>query len=348
MFDPSAGETGTLTATLPANVDYWRAEVINDLDGSRVTSWSSSYPKVNLSWNGKDALGTEVEDGAYSLILTAFVASAPPVQKRLPMTVVKGSPQGLALLAPIETDTVPLITQYVASISASFKSMHQTDASFHGIILNSRKRIPKANMLKIRGWLKDSVVDFYYYGHGSDAITEREFVLQRFSWGGMTIWPDLFTSMVNRVDAAEQKNPERDCILHRLIGGRAYNFVMIDCCKSAGDFDANPPRFDTATWAEAFSLNNNNFLSCFWGWFGCSAGLSRLDANGNPSGEDEWSVWRKEFWRQLGINGRLVIDAGSFATAKAKLQPNLAALEPWDQFPDGHFRAALFGNTFLP
>jgi len=348
LFDPSAAESNSFTATLPAGSDHWMINVTNDIDGSAVTSWTGNSANVKATWDGTASTGADAPDGTYTVELVGFSSGKPPVATKKHVTLGRGVPQGLALLAPAAGDPPALVTQYTAAIRASFGAMHNTNGSFMGMVLVSQKPLKKSSMLKIRGWLQNNVQDFYYYGHGGAAGVSASgaVIPQSFSFGGTNFWPDSSSSFTTQLRQDSLKYQTLHFFMNSLTGSRSpdfgYNFVMIDCCHSGGDPEVHI--YDNSTWYNGFNLDNTNFFSCFWGWYGCANTLSRTDGS-----ENEWSVWRKEFWRQLGINGTLVINAGSNATTKAKMQPNLMPeSEPWGQYPDGHFRAAVNGDTFLP
>ena len=357
LFDPSAEEVAPFSASLPANIDYWTVNVTSDLDGSAVTSWTGTTTNVSITWDGKNSSGADAADGTYSIELAAFRAGKPPIKTKKHKTLGRGAPQGLALVSSLGVEDTPdLITQYVAAIRSSFDAMHNTNGSFKGIVIHSIGMKPKdrqASMLKIRGWLQNTVQDFYYYGHGGDAVTVGvNQAPQFFQFGGTNFWPNYTSPAMRRRHNDAAKFKTLHFFINDLTANRdpqfGYNFVMIDDCNSSGNPDEN--RYDINTWYNGFNLDNTNYFSCFWGWYGLSGSLGFTDpVTQKPNGETAWSVWRKEFWLQLGVNGRLVITAGSNATTKGRQQPDWNLfIAPWDQLPDGHYRAGVNGNTFLP
>ena len=140
---------------------------------------------------------------------------------------------------------------------------------------------------------------------------------------------------------------------------RAYNFVWIDSCNSAGGVKTRggtgePSSDINLDWYNAFNLSNIDTISTFVGFNGKMLLNTRgfTDDSVRPS---PFLFWRVQFWKEftnVGF-GLLVSQAFNNATAKTKAAiPDLILPAPDVEYPwYGEFvlpRTFILGEGFLP
>ncbi len=339
IFDPSQGEFAAIKAFMPSGSTNWVLQIISDDTGAVVRTWSSTTLSIHLSWDGMDETGASVPDGGYSAELTCYDQQANGLKARTPLTKISGSPNALILISylSVSSDKAhPFIWDdvYAANIKASLNVMKTNNPGFSYVImkgvpgqpLSTDPKQDKKSKLKMRGWLQNSVTDFYLFAHGTAAGPVYG---PTATFAGINFWPnnfgpnDLFSTF-------EKQNPQLHFIIPHIVGTRQYNFVWMDNCNSADG------RGNNTGWEQAFNIGTDqNFSSAFLGWNSTEA--FNVNDNGSVS---VWLYWRENVWARLA-RGNTVAQALQYADGFT--YNTSSTISPWDAG-----RRYLGGDTWLP
>lgn len=362
VFDPSQNEMMAVDATAPANTTQWTTQILDD-SSTVVRSWTGTNSVIHLSWDANNAAGAPVPDGDYTVLLTAIDSSGTSRSVSGPLSFIRvDAPQMLALLDTMDLRFPQYDRYYRQNIKGYFAQMAPKAGYSFRVLLGNGAQDDNAPIgvtlaLRLRKYLRDSVVDFYSYSHGGvrkrNPTTGKVTRPRYFRFSGIY----FYASAPDNTD--DQSKNQRTFITHHsdlnivvpdTTNFRPYSFAFVDACHSAGNGAINTinvlgitrelPGFIVGTPSDDFAIAFNigimpEIPSLFIGWNGAMLANSCVDVNGNDASWSYWYDWRTKFWQSM-VAGYYVSQALFFANSITDTRYGTGSvIKPMDYDPNG-------------
>ncbi len=310
MFDNSGGDglptsaaiTGTLTSVQP-----WTVSIVSvDSASTALRTFSGNSASINVSWDGKNAQGVEVDDDAYEVVISygsgtqsAISPNGLPVIKSRKGITSKNRIGDCFIL--LDQDAFP---SGYADMIAYLKAIKADLAPSKGNVWNklsffihpsSETKMTPFEVQRIDSHFRTPLTVFYVDSHGgpsaADHGTGSQFMIGVHWWMSNTFSGASHSSMATLTKSANYgvSNPPA--------------LVFIDSCDSAGTDPSSPD----LGFASDFDIGDGNSGFLGWAGFAVPYGFARAPY-------DDWTFWRLDLWTQFtNVNQ-------TYDTAYTKLQ----------------------------
>lgn len=266
LVDPLANETVAYRFSLRGNIGSSWSLVLSDEAGAVQRPWTGTSRDIDIRWDGRTSAGVAPPPGGYTGVLT-YQVNGSPASLSFVTNVRSGNPNFLGLLrqtgeespdAFAPSDRPEDVVAYARKISQSIP-IRTPGYLVHVLAVGLDNEVSSRLRLRIRKWMKSSVEDFYYYGHGEG---------DSFSWGGLEFRANRpFYERKFRDLTSPEGCLTVSWIVSEGPSGRTFNSAIIDACSSAG---AGGPVDYSLSWAFGIvGIEDGAFI----GWNGLSGNL---------------------------------------------------------------------------
>lgn len=355
-------EAVNVDARLATDTASWTVTV---KDGSTVLrSWTGGGTRARVGWDGKDASGTPVATGDYTVELTAVSNTSQARSGSTPPWIVaKGSVDALALIqrSRDDYDDVGGVSRdseqdYAAFLKAKWVQTFQNSYGLDTLVLYSTRLTPNGRYYRtMRKWFKN--LDYFYlYDHGSRPLTPSSpkcawFAGLAFTSGPLTPADYNYFGIDNyaliNVNAALQGHALKFCFIDTCFG--AGGDLQTDTANGVGEGDISVTSYNWAYGVNMYLSGDNAFLG-----FNGNGFLNGYNSSGTPT---TWYQWRQKFWNLLLDSHYAVSDAVYHAHAGTTGTPGTPTFfnhyyyNPWGAKTIGsttHLKTVQFGDCYVP
>lgn len=304
MFDKDGGDGLATTLPISANLGTaqpWTVQIVTYDDASTVLkTFSGNSSTINVSWDGTDANGAEVDDNEYEVVLNTTTSGGAATTNANALstattrkTTSKNRVGDCFILIdpnvfPHKTDIKPYI-QAIKNDLARSKNIVWNKLS---IFVAGFRVVPSPVISRINSHFRHHLNVFYVQSHGGAYSLSNNGIYNSEFGFGSHFWHSSYSNGL--------PHTFHDDNLQALTASAGYGaqppaLVVIDSCKSAGGapdgmFSAASPDY---TYASDFGIAPENG-GCFFGWIGNS---EQYGSQAPP--HDDWNFWRLDFLYQF-------------------------------------------------